>query len=342
MRFGLLLLTLALLIAVIGESPVEVAKVFYWSVFSSADNFSYVLYYVVPLLLTGTSVWFALQVGLFSIGAEGQMYIGAVTSAAVGIFAKKYLLGNGFDLGALFWIVSAFILSFSMSGIWALVAGYLRVKFGTHEVIATILLNFIALAFSNWAILYPLKNIETQNVQTEQVARFLQIPYVWHHAPAGILIVPIFCLVAFLIIRKTWWGFRIRTVGKNPKAAEIAGINTPRTILMAMFISGGLAGLAGFHEVFCSSYKLLDGFSPGYGFTGIAIALMCRGNLVALFLSAFLFAALHKGALDLDIETDKITKDLALVIQALMLLFISLNLKGIKKWKPFGRLLKQS
>lgn len=149
------------------------------------------------------------------------------------------------------------------------------------------------------------------------------MPRLWNQTTFGFPLALAIAALALWAVRRTWWGFRLRATGQNEPAAKLAGIATGRTAFMSMALSGGIAGLVGFHEVFLNSYRLLDGFSGGYGFTGLAIALLARGSIPGIVFSALLFGALHKGALDLDLETEKVTRDLSAVIQALILLALA-------------------
>jgi len=308
----------------VGESPIHVLRVLFTSAMGNLENLSFTLLYATPLILSGTAVSLALEAGLFNIGAEGQLYIGAVCAAAWGVWSHNWITSSTASALITFPILcGGALFAFAGGAFWGSIAGYLRIRRQTHEVIATIMLNFIAMAFANWAVLNPLKNQETQNLETLPVPEALQVLTFWKHMTWGF---PLAVLLSGLLLwglRKTWWGFRTRATGQNPHAAALSGIAVDRTALTAMALSGGVAGLVGFHEVFFHSYKLFDAFSPGIGFTGLAIALLARGNFVSLLLSSLLFGALQKGALDLDLETDKVTRDLSAVIQALILVALA-------------------
>lgn len=308
----------------VGESPLHVLKVLFTSAIGNVENFSFTLLYATPLILTGTAVTLALESGLFNIGAEGQLYIGAICAAAWGVWSRSWFPAQAtssfFAYPAL---MGGALVSFAGGAFWGSIAGYLRARRQTHEVIATIMLNFVAMAFANWAVLNPLKNTETQNLETLPIPEAMQVHSLWNHMTWGFPLAVVLAAVALWALKNTWWGFRTRATGQNPAAAAHAGIATDRTAITAMALSGGVAGLVGFHEVFFHSYKLLDAFSPGIGFTGLAIALLARGNFVSLLLASLLFGALQKGALDLDLETEKVTRDLSAVIQALILVALA-------------------
>jgi simple sugar transport system permease protein len=324
--FILVMLITSLFVYLMKESPIHFFKVLMQSAFGNAENFSYTLYFTTPYLLTGASVYFALKAGLFNIGAEGQLYLGAVGAIVFGNFISQKFLLNIKTLNPFFFFIillGGFFFSFLFGGLWGLIAGYLKTKRGVHEVIATIMLNFIAYAFTNWIIVGPLKNPNSQHPETVWIHQSLQVEKFWEQLSYGFFIAIIVALIVFFIIKKTWWGFRIRAVGENELASRLSGIDSHQTIMQAFFVSGGIAGLVGFCEIFLNHYRLIDSFSSGFGFTGLAIALLTQNSLLRFFLASFLFGALFKGSLDLDIETETITRELSLVIQALILIALS-------------------
>lgn len=313
----------AVAIMAVKESPWQVLLILLNSSFGSADGLSLTLFYTTPLLLTGAAVLIPLRAGLFNIGAEGQLYMGALAAAVWGLMFSKGL-GADSSLGAaiLIWI-GGIMVSFGAGAAYAALAAWLRTARGVHEVISTIMMNFMAMALANWAILYPLKNPETQSVETSWISEGLRLGRLWLEAPASLPLALFLAVAAILALRLSWWGYRVRVCGENPEAGRIAGIAVNPTLVSAMAVGGGLAGVVGFHEIFCGSYRLIDGFSPQFGFTGIAIALLCRGSLPGFLLSCLFFGALHKGTLDLDLETENITRDFSFVIQAILLVCVA-------------------
>ncbi len=300
------------------ENPIHVFKIFLNASCGSFENFSYTLFYAVPLIFTGTSVALAFQCGLFNIGAEGQLYIGALLATVWGIKTAQWS-STFFIPGIVFGVLFAFL----GGALWAGIAGALKVWFKIHEVISTIMLNFIAAALVNWMVLYPLKNPDTQSIETKWIGETFRIPPLWHHMTSDFFLAIITAILFLVFIHKTYGGFRIRAVGENSKAARVAGMHIPMTRLKTMCLAGGVAGLAGFHEIYFSSYRLIDGFSPGFGFTAIGIAMISGSRPFVLIVTSIFFAALHKGSLDLDIETETITRDLSAIIQAIILLVLA-------------------
>jgi len=324
--FGLFAgLALGLLLAYFeGDSPVHVLAVIGRSAFGSVFDIGTTLYYSTPLIFTGLSVAVAFHAGLFNIGAEGQLNVAtlAATTAALlvpsmpPVIAPIFALACGGFAGA----------------VWGWIPGWLRTRRGSHEVINTIMMNFVAAALVSWAITTFLQNPAAQNPETATVggAYFFRahdpIAALFGDAPAS-LAFPLSVLVAILVWLYLWrtpGGYELRACGSNEQAAATSGINVARTRQKAMALAGALAGMVALGEVFGGVGRFRLGFSPDYGFMGIAVALLARNNPIAIVFSALLFGALHKGAADLDIETEHVTRDLSLVIQALVILGVSL------------------
>lgn len=315
-----------------GENPWNVLQILARSAFGSRYDFGMTLFYSTPLIFTGLSVAFAFQAGLFNIGAEGQLALGALAAAAMGIYFPHL----PFPLAPL---IAAGV-AFFAGAVWGAIPGWLRAKRGSHEVINTIMLNFIAAGLTSWVTLYLLRNPESQNPETAEVGAGYLIPHLTMFGESALsLALPLALLTAFLFwyfLWKTALGYEIRAVGQNEAAARAAGIDSAKIRILAMTIAGGLAGLVAVSEVLGSAARFKLGFSPGYGFMGIAVALLGRNHPVGVVLSALLFGALHKGTSDLDLETENITRDLALILQSLVILCVSAE----RLWSFFGSRIK--
>jgi ABC-type uncharacterized transport system permease subunit len=206
---------------------------------------------------------------------------------------------------------------------------------GSHEVINTTMLNFVAAGLASYVTLYWLKNPASQNPETRPVGASYLLPHfgVFGDAPVS-LALPLALLAIFafwIFMTRTRLGFEMRVVGQGEAAASLAGINVNRIRLIALTLAGGLAGLVGVAEVLGNAGKFRVGFSPEYGFMGIAVALLGRAQPLGILAAAFLFGALHKGTADLDLETDHVTRELSLVLQALVMLSVCAD--GL--WKRF-------
>ncbi len=318
-------LSLGLLLAyAAGDSPLHVLAVIGKSAFGSMSDLGLTLFYATPLIFTGLSVAVAYHAGLFNVGAEGQLNLAALAAAAAALAAPR--------LPPVIAPIFAIACGCAVGAFWGWIPGWLRTRRGSHEVINTIMLNFIAATIVSWAVTGFLQNTEVQNPETRMVppAYFLRawdpMARLFDGAPVSIAF-PLAVLVAcgvWVFLWRTPWGFELRACGSGEEAAEIAGIDVARTRQWAFALAGALSGLVALGEVLGGSGRFRLGFSPDYGFMGIAVALLARNHPLGIIFSALLFGALHKGAADLDIETEHVTRDLSLVIQALVILCVSL------------------
>jgi simple sugar transport system permease protein len=284
------------------------------------------LFYATPLIFTGLSVAVAYHAGLFNIGAEGQLTLGALAAAAVGAVWPRLWSPLAPVLAGLAAILAGTL--------WGAIPGWLRARRGSHEVINTIMLNFVAAGLASYVALYVLKNPNSQNPETRPIgAGYLIHKFsIFDGAPVS-LALPLALLAAILVWVFLWrsvLGFELRAVGHSESAARAAGIDPGRIRIIAMCLAGGLAGLVGVGEVLGYAGKFKVGFSPEYGFIGIAVALLGRNQPAGVVAAALLFGALHKGAAALDLETERVTQELSLVLQALIIL--SVSAEGLWSW----------
>lgn len=320
--FGFLLgLTLALLLTLFaGENPWNVFTILVRSAFGSMYDLGLTLSYTTPLIFCGLSVAMGFHAGLFNIGAEGQMTMAVVTAAAVGVLFPHV----PFPLAPVLAVLAALI----AGGLWGWFAGWLRAERGSHEVIITIMMNFIAAGLAGWFALKIIPNPDSQNPETALVSPnymfkdYDLIARLFPDTPANASLVfaIVIAILMWIFLWKTAWGFKLRAVGSNPEAAHRAGISEKKVQIAAMTLAGALAGFVALSEVVGSAGQYRIGFSPDYGFIGIAVALMASNNPLGIIISAFLMGALHKGASDLDLETSTITRDFSRIIQALVIL----------------------
>lgn len=330
--FGFVIgLTVALLLTLFaGENPWTIFMVLIKGAFGSTYDLGLTISYVTPLIFCGLSVAIGFHAGLFNIGAEGQLTMAVLTAAAVGV-----LLPNvPFPLAPLL----AFCAALLAGALWGTIAGWLRAFRGSHEVIITIMLNFIAAGLASWFALKVIPNPHSQNPETAMVsanymfkdydliARFF--PDTPANASLGFAVV--FAILMWIFLWKTTWGFELRAVGSNAEAAHRAGISEKKVQIIAMAMAGALAGCVALSEVLGSAGQYRIGFSPDYGFIGIAVALLANNNPLGIVVSAFLMGALHKGASDLDLETTTITRDFSRIIQALIILGVAAQ--GYWEW----------
>jgi len=303
------------LTALAGENPFHVLMVLLRSAIGSRYDLGMTLFYMTPLLFAGLSVSVAVRAGLFNVGAEGQLTVGTLAMAWAGIAWP--------GLQAPWSWVFALLCGAIAGGVWGGIAGWLKAYRGSHEVISTVMLNFIAAGVASYCVLNLLKNVETQNPETLAIGPgyFLAgIPGL-ADAPVSVALLMAVALALALgwVFDRTRLGFELSVVGQNENAARQAGMSVARIQMLALVLSGALAACVGLGEVLGSAHRYKLGFSPDYGFTGIAVALLARGNPYGVIASAFLFGALHKGTADLDLETEHVTRDMALILQALVI-----------------------
>jgi len=314
------------IVVLIGEDPAEAVEILILGALGSEEAIGYTLYYATNLIFTGLAVAVAFHAGLFNIGGEGQAYIGGL---GVG------LVGLAFDHSLPF-VLLALLATLAAAGFgaaWAFIPAWLQAKRGSHIVITTIMFNFIASALMVYLLVNVLIKPGQMSPETREFEEGVWMPFI-HEVLAGVgidfapsplnLAFPwalLCCIAVWLFIWKTRWGYAIRVRGHNETAAIYAGIRPDRTIIVAMCVSGALAGFVGVNEILGVHHRLMLEFTAGYGFTGIAVALMGRNHPVGIIVAALLFGVLYQGGAELAFEIPAITRDMVVVIQGLVILF---------------------
>lgn len=342
------------LIILRGANPVEAYGALFSGAFGSPNALATTIIRLTPLVFTGLAVAYGYRCGFFNIGAEGQLYIGAIAATWVGITFTGW---------SAWLLIPLAILAAALGGaLWAVIPGYLKASRGFNEVLTTLLMNYIAIQFFNWCIRidhptewtwrfwtwiglkdptqpFPKSAEIAENAQFPSVSGLLNTPWVasllrdtWpayeslatmpalrRFTLAGIVAL-LAATVIYLILFKTTIGFRARAVGLNPKAAEYMGIHVPRTIIITSLISGGLAGLAGAMEIMGAQHRAIENFLLNAGFDGIPVALIGQLHPAGVVLSALFFGSLRAGANKMQIITG-VPVAIVFVIQALAILF---------------------
>ena len=282
---------LALLLTVTGHAPGRALSALASGAVGSGYAISSSVIRAIPLALAGLAVAVAFRAGLLNIGAEGQLLIGACAACATGA-----LVGGAPRFLALPLMLAAGALA---GAGWALIAAELRRRFGVLEVISTIMLNFIALYITGWLVHGPLQEPTGLYPQSAMLPSTQQLPMLLpgSRVHLGVIVVLLLAVGLWWWLRSTASGFRLRAIGENAAAAASAGqISVSRTVLQAFLLSGALAGLAGSVELTGVTYALFENFSPGYGYTAIAVALLARLNPLWVLGTALMFGALEAGA----------------------------------------------
>jgi len=309
----------AIILWLSGANPWEAYTALYKGSFGSADAIGRTLEKATPLILGGLAVAFAFKAGLFNIGGQGQLLLGAIIAGAV-----------GFSLTGLPTIVHlplALFIGSLMGALFAAIAGALRTYTGAHEVITTIMLNFIAINITDYLADGPWK-AEGIIARTPAIQERAVIP-VWGSLPAGFFIAVIVSIIIWFLLFRTTLGYEIRTVGLNPNAAQYAGIKVARTIILTMAISGFLAGMGGAIETLGVVGRFQPGFNAGLGFDGITIALLARTHPLGVIPAALLVGAMQAGSSQMQFDAN-VQSQIIDVIQALILFFVSADV--IVRW----------
>ncbi|SFR08264.1 ABC transporter permease [Poseidonocella sedimentorum] len=338
----------ALVIIGIGEDPIAAVKLMVSGALGSTYGWGYTLYYATNFIFTGLAVAVAFHASLFNIGGEGQATLGGLGVAIICLalpwphWSLALLAAIGFS--ALF------------GAMWALIPAYLQAKRGSHIVITTIMFNFIAAALLNYVLVNVMRPVGSMDPASARFSEAVHIPTLHELlAPIGIefskaapanvslLVALLACFLVWLLIWRTRLGYQIRAFGKSESAAKYAGINPVRITVIAMLISGGLAGLMAINNVMGEAERLVLNATEGAGFIGIAVALMGRNHPFGILLAAILFGFLYQGGAELALWTS-IPRELIVVIQALVILFTGAldNMVRIPLEKLFVRFRRSS
>ena len=309
------LLISGIILLMAGYNPLIAFKVMWAGAFGDLRTISEVLLKATPLILIGIGLAVAFRCSIWNIGAEGQFYLGAVFSAIIGIF-----LG---DLPAIILVPLVLVAGMIGGAMWAMLAGYLKVRFGASEIVTTIMLNYIAIIGTGYLVTGPLIEEAGKFPQTAKIAEAAWLPRFLSptRLHIGFIIAVVLAVLVYLLIFKTSTGYAIRAVGINPEAARYAGMSVEGNIMLAMAISGGAAGLAGAVEVAGLTYRLYQQISPGYGFTAIAVALLANNNPIGVIFSGILFGALSSGSEVMQMNA-KVPSVLVFAIQGIVILSV--------------------
>lgn len=297
-----------------GHEPLAVYRTMTEGVFGSAYGFNETVVKTIPLLLAALGISVAFRMKLWNIGAEGQIYVGAI--AASGIALK---FG---DLPTYLLIPFMLLGGFAGGAVWALVPAVARAWWGTNETITTLMMNYIGILWTDYLVFGPWKDPNGFNFPiTPEFSEAAFLPaFGKTRVHMGIIIALLLAGILYVFIYHTILGYEIRVAGENSEAARYAGMKVRRNILVALFISGGIAGIAGMTEVAGITHRLQSGFSPGYGYSAIIIAWLSRLNPIAIVGVSFLFGGLLVGGY--AVQTSGLPASTALMLQGLILFFV--------------------
>ncbi|NDG40180.1 MAG: ABC transporter permease [Betaproteobacteria bacterium] len=325
-NLALALAVCALVLAAVGLAPLQVLALLVKGAFGSASGISYTLYYATTFVFTGLAVAVAFQGGLFNIGGEGQAMIG-------GLGCSLVALALGDRLPAALLLPLMVVAAMAGGALWAAVPAALQAWRGSHIVITTIMFNFIAAAGLAWLLVGPLKAPGSMSIETLPFAEAAQMPglhqalgwlgIAWPRTPLNLsVLLALFAAVAVaLLLWRTRAGYELRAVGFSADAAHYGGVRPRRQVMLAMLVSGALAGLVGINELAGVQHRLLLDYVMGAGFTGIAVSLIGRNHPLGIVLASLLFGALYQGGAELVFEMPGFSRDMVTTLQGLIVLF---------------------
>lgn len=313
--FLLSLLIGGIIIALSGNSPAEAYGALFRGAFGDGDALANTLAKATPLIFTGLAVAISMDGGLLNIGGEGQLYMGGFIAAICGIYLK--------GLPKMLLVPLCLLCAGIGGGLVAAAAGFLKARRNINEVIVTIMLNYIVIDLTDYLVSYPFK-AEGMVSKTADVSASAMLTQLLPNTnlTSGIIIAVLFAVLVYLMIGNTVTGFEIRAMGYNGYAAETGGVNLKSRIVLTMFISGFVAAIAGAVEVLGVHRYFIKGFSPGYGFDGMAVAVLAKNDPFGIVVAAVLFGALRSGGMLLDRSTS-IPGDFVVIIQALVIIFVA-------------------
>ena len=304
-----------------GKTPFETLAAAYIGLFQGAFGspraISETLIATTPYILAGLAVAVGFHCGLFNIGAEGQFYVGSICAVFV---------GYAFSLPPILHIPLCMLAAMLGGGLFAAIPGYLKARFGTHEVINTIMLNYIGVKTIDWLVRGPLRDPSASLDQTRYILDSAKLPRLFPmldlRVNIGILVALVAVVIIYWLLFKTTIGYEIRTVGSNPSVARYAGMSVAKNFMVAMAISGSLAGLAGAIQQLGVNYTLKAIFATGYGFDSIAVALLAKSNPIGIIPAALLWGALRNGASLMQVRSN-MSIDLINIVQGLVIMFVA-------------------
>jgi general nucleoside transport system permease protein len=314
-----------LVVLAIGENPLEAVQILIAGAVGDLEGLGFTLYYATSFIFTGLAVAICFHAGLFNIGVEGQAYVAGLGAALASLYLGFL---PGYSL-----VIVAIAAAALFGAAFAAIPGYLQAKRDSHIVITTIMFNYIASALMGYLLVDVLRTPGQMNAETRQfppggiVPQFHEVlkplGIVWPVTPFNLsfLLALAAALGVWALIWRTRLGYEIRTVGVNATAAVYGGISPARITIITTLLSGALAGGLAVNVILGEEHRLILEYTAGFGFVGIAVALMGRAHPVGIILAAILFGVLYQGGAELAFDKPKISRDMIIVIQGLVVLF---------------------
>jgi ABC-type uncharacterized transport system permease subunit len=323
---ALAFVTVGIIVRIIGVDPFHALKLLVVGAVGSPESIGYTLYYATNFIFTGLAVAVAFHGGLFNIGGEGQAYLGGLGCGLAILALDRWL-------PAWAMIPIAILAAALFGAAWAAVPAWLQAWRGSHIVITTIMFNFVAAALMVYLMVNVLIAPGSMTPQSRNFAPSSFLPAMQGSAlNLSLALALAACVAVWVFLWRTRLGYALRTMGHNPEAAVYAGTDLRRMTMVAMCLSGALAGFVGVNELMGVHHRIVLDFPAGYGFAGIAVALMGRNHPLGIVLAALLFGALQQGGAELAFEIPTITREMVVVIQGLVILFSGALVQLPRPW----------
>ncbi len=335
------LLAAGAMVALVGQDPLEVIRVLIHGAFGTERGLSYTLYYTTTFIFTGLAVSVAFHGGLFNIGGEGQAILGGLGTGLVALWLSPMLPA---------WVMlPVMLLAGALFGmVWAVVPAYLQAYRGSHIVITTIMFNFLASSLLVYLLVNHFKVPGSMAVETAAFGPSAKLPSMvdfmalfaiaWPASPlnTSLFLALLACLAVYLLLWRTRPGYDLRATGSSANAAAYAGINPKHQVIVAMAVSGALAGMVGMNEVAGVNGRLMLEYVSGAGFTGIAVALMGRNHPFGIVLASVLFGALFQGGAEVSFDVKGFSRDMVVMLQGFIVLFSGAMAYVLAPWVTAG------
>lgn len=325
---GVALLIGYFIIKVSGHNPYEAYMNLFAGSFGSKDQICNTLFSATPLIFTGLATAISFKAGLYNMGAEGQLYLGAFVAAYIGFSFKNIPMAVHLPLC---------LLAGSLAGLlFALIPALIKAYLKVDEMVSTLMLNYVAILFTSWLAAYPFRapgssNPETVNINPSAVLMRL---FQGSQLHVGFIIALIVFALVYYILKYTLFGYQIKAIGQNVDFSQFVGMNVSSKIVQIMCLSGIISGLGGAIEVLGTHGKFISGFSADYGWTGLTVALIGRFNAIGVFLASIVFGALKSGGSTMEIMTG-VPRSLITIIEGMIVLFFTIQIR-YKRRKTFG------
>lgn len=308
------LIAVGLLLVATNRNPFAAFYYFIRGGFGNPYNFADTITRMIPLAIAGVAFLVGAQTGVFNVGIEGQLLLGALVSA---------LVGYAFKLPAVIHLPLTLLSGALVGGLYALIAAWLKAYRGINEILSTIMLNYPAFFFCHYLVVRVIPN-QSVVPGTPFIQKTAELPYILAGTKlhAGLFVTFLVCFAAYWLLQKTTIGYEMRAVGKNKEAARYHGVPVEKRMVLSFFLSGAVAGLAGAVEMAALHHRYLDQFSPGYGYDAITVALLALLNPFGVLVTGTIFGALKTGIMDMSIYV-QIPRQLSTFINGIVVLFIA-------------------